>query len=264
VCNAQAIVGIKVTLCGLAAALVLATGCGSDDDAGGGDDKPTLTVSAAASLKRAFTTCADQYDQATIRFSFAGSDELAAQIRQGAKPDVFAAANTKLPEQLAAEGRLGTPTVFAGNRLVIAEPAGSPIAGIADLAKPNTELVIGDPSVPIGSYTRDVLGRLPAPQERAIIANVRSEEPDVAGIIGKLTQGAADAGFTYVTDVAGTDGKLKSVDLPSGIQPSVAYGAGVVQETPNAQQAQAFIDDVVSGACSKVMRQAGFLPPPSP
>ena len=38
-------------------------------------------------------------------------------------------------------------------------------------------------------------------QSEAILANVRSEEPDVAGIIGKLTQGAVDAGFVYVTDV---------------------------------------------------------------
>ena len=30
---------------------------------------------------------------------------------------------------------------------------------------------------------------------------MRSNEPDVKGIVGKLTQGAADAGFVYVTDV---------------------------------------------------------------
>ena len=53
------------------------------------------------------------YDGAQLRFSFAGSDELAAQIRKGVKPDVFAAANTKLPEALAKEGRVETPVVFA-------------------------------------------------------------------------------------------------------------------------------------------------------
>jgi molybdate transport system substrate-binding protein len=240
------------------AAVVVLVGCGSS----GSSSKPTLTVSAAASLKDAFTTCGQQFKDANVKFSFAGSDELAAQIRQGAQPNVFASANTKLPTQLFGEGKLSKPQVFAGNTLVIAVPKDSQITSIADLEKPGISIVIGDPSVPIGSYTRDVLGRLPPAQEKAILANVKSEEPDVAGIVGKLTQGAADAGFTYVSDVTGTKGALKAIDLPARLQPRVEYGAGIVKGTPNQQQSQAFIDDVKSGSCSKVMQQNGFLPAP--
>ena len=58
-----------------------------------------------------------------MQLSFAGSDELAAQIRAGAKPDVFAAANTKLPDELFAEGLVERPRVFAANKLVLAVPA---------------------------------------------------------------------------------------------------------------------------------------------
>ena len=68
--------------------------------------------------------------------------------------------------------------------------------------------------MPIGSYTRETLAKLPPAQEKAILANVRSNEPDVKGIVGKLTQGAADAGFVYVTDVNATNGKLKAIELP--------------------------------------------------
>ena len=248
------------TLACVAIAAVTVAGCGS---ASGGSSEPTLTVSAAASLKDAFTACAVRFKQAKLRFSFAGSDELAAQIRQGARPNLFASANTKLPEQLAGEGKLHQPTVFAANKLVIAVPKDSKIAGIPDLERPGTSLVIGAASVPVGSYTRQVLGRLPPVPRTAILANVKSEEPDVAGIVGKLTQGAADAGFTYVSDVAGTKGELKALDLPAGLQPRVAYGAGIVRGTPHQKQARAFIDEVTSGACSKAMRAAGFLPPPS-
>ena len=60
---------------------------------GGGSSKPALTVSAAASLKQAFTRYGTQFRDAQARFSFAGSDALAAQIEQGVKPDVYAAAN---------------------------------------------------------------------------------------------------------------------------------------------------------------------------
>ena len=91
-------------------------------------------MSAAASLKSAFEDYAKQFDAATVRYSFAGSDELAAQIRQGVKPDVYAAANTKLPDQLFKDGLVEKPTVFAGNRLVIAVPADSDIDSIDDLS----------------------------------------------------------------------------------------------------------------------------------
>ena len=74
--------------------------------------------------------------------------------------------------------------------------------------------MIGSESVPIGSYTRETLAKLPPDQEQAILANVRSNEPDVKGIVGKLTQGAADAGFVYVTDVNATGGELEAIELP--------------------------------------------------
>ena len=239
--------------------VVVAAGCGSS----AGGSKPTLTISAAASLKDAFTTCAQSFQQAKLKFSFAGSDQLAAQIRQGASPNVFASANTKLPDQLAAEGKLQKPQVFAGNKLVIAVPQNSKITGIADLEKPGTSLVIGDASVPIGSYTREVLGRLPPAQEKAILANVKSEEPDVSSIVGKLTQGAADAGFTYVTDVMGTKGRSRPSTCPRTCSRTWPTGRESSRGRPNTKESQAFIDDVISGSCSKVMQQNGFLPPPN-
>ena len=87
------------------AAIALGAGaCGGDDGSSGGGGTPPLTVSAAASLKTAFTDYGKQFQDADAKFSFAGSDELAAQIEQGVKPDVFAAANTKLPDALYDEG----------------------------------------------------------------------------------------------------------------------------------------------------------------
>jgi molybdate transport system substrate-binding protein len=239
------------------AALSLLAACGDDDDSGG---TPRLVVSAAASLTDALTQCSRDFDGADVRLSFAGSDELAAQIRQGVKPDVYAAANTSLPRELAQEGLLGQPVEFATNELVLAVPADDPkVASIADLAQPGIKLVIGAESVPVGSYTRDVLGRLPARQEAAILANVRSEEPDVKGVVGKLAQGAADAGFVYRTDLV--DG-LEAIALPPDLQPTVAYGAGVVEGAGQPEPAQDYLDGLTSGACADALREAGFGPPP--
>jgi molybdate transport system substrate-binding protein len=123
-------------------------------------------------------------------------------------------------------------------------------------------VVIGDDTVPIGSYTRQVLGRLPAVERSAILANVRSEEPDVSSIVGKLTEGAADAGFVYVTDVRATDGALKAIPLPDALQPDVAYAAAVVTGAPDHDLAERFVRGLrPAGSAQPFLRQAGFLPP---
>jgi molybdate transport system substrate-binding protein len=241
--------------CGLAA-------CGSDSSSGSGT--PSLSVSAASSLTAAFTAYGKQFTDADVKLSFGGSDDLAAQIRQGIHPDVFASANTSLPDDLYRAGLVERPTVFAGNRFVIAVPAGDDsIHSVADLAKPGVTIAAGSPTVPIGSYTRESLGRLPAGEAEAIEGNIASNEPDVAGIVGKLTQGAVDAGFVYVTDVQATNGKLRAIELPRSLQPVVAYGLAVVKGSKHPQQAKAFIGGLLHGAGQKALDAAGFLPPPA-
>jgi molybdate transport system substrate-binding protein len=242
----------------LAATLVAATlvaGCG-----GGG--RPALTVSAAASLKHAFTQYGHRFPQATVRFSFAGSDALAAQIEQGVRPDVFASANAVLPDALYAKDLVEKPTVFAANKLVLAVPAGSRIMALEGLERRGVSVAVGAPAVPVGSYTRTVLARLGAPQRRALEANVVDREPDVSGIVGKLTQGAVDAGFLYASDVAATRGALRAIALPAQLQPRVAYAATIVTGTSHTSQAQAFIAGLLRGAGARALREAGFLPPP--
>jgi molybdate transport system substrate-binding protein len=238
---------------------LVAVGCGSDDETAT-EEQPQLIVSAAASLSDALTACSKDFEGADVKLSFAGSDELAAQIRQGVKPDVYAAANTSLPEALDEEGLLGTPVEFATNELVIAVGGdGTAVERVEDLAEPGIDIAIGAESVPVGSYTREVLGRLPADLQEKIMANVRSEEPDVKGVVGKLTQGAADAGFVYVTDV--TEG-ITGVELPPELQPTVAYGAGVVEGSEQPELAQQYLDGLTDGACADALREEGFGPPP--
>jgi molybdate transport system substrate-binding protein len=247
---------------------LVVSACGSSSSGSGSGSsnasKPDLTVSAAASLKAAFTAYGQQFPQATVRYSFAGSDILAAQIEQGVKPDAFASANTKLPDMLYAKGLVSKPVTFAANKLVIAVPSGSAkVQSVADLEKPGVTIAIGSATVPIGAYTRKVLAKLGPAASAKILANVRSDESDVTGIVGKLTQGAVDAGFTYVTDVKATKGALKAIALPASVQPVVAYGVAIVKGGPHSAQAQQFISGLLSGAGQAQLQAAGFLPPPA-
>jgi molybdate transport system substrate-binding protein len=261
------------TLLGLAAAALAApilAGCGGggssssgSTDAGTGSSSSggTLIVLGASSLTEAVTKYGESFEGASVKTSFAGSDELAAQIQQGAKADVFASADTEYPRELFEAGLVEKPQVFARNELLVAVPQGSQIKSLADLTKPGTKIVIGDPSVPVGSYTRTVLGRLPAAQREAIVSNVVSEETEVASIVAKLEGGAADAGFVYVTDEKGAEG-LQPVAIEPKLQPDVEYGVAVVKSSGDKPAAEEFVAGLIEGEGQEDLREAGFLPPP--
>lgn len=245
----------------ITAALVVAVaGCGDDDAQG---ERPTLTVFAASSMREALEACAPGLSYANVRTSFGGSDQLAAQIRQGVQADVFVAANTELTTELTKEEKLDPPVAFASNVVAIGVPLGSKIDDISDLADDGVSVAIGSKDVPVGSYTRTMLDRLPADERRAILANVKTEEPDAKGVIGKLTQGAVDAGLVYTSDLTATKGRLGTIDIDKDLQPEAAYGAGVVTGTPQQEAAERFVDGLVDGPCHDALRARGFGPPPS-
>jgi molybdate transport system substrate-binding protein len=106
-----------------------------------------------------------------------------------------------------------------------------------------------------------VLDRLPGGEGDLILGNVRSNEPDVKGIVGKLTQGAADAGFTYVTDVTAAGEALEAIPLPPVVEPDVTYAAGVVRGAREPELAQRFVEELVEGGCADALAEGGFGKP---
>ena len=212
-----------------------------------------ITVFAAASLAQAFP----RIDRSP-RYSFAGSDQLALELQQGAPADVYAAASPKFPELLYRSGLLHKPVVFATNKLVVIVPRGNPahIASVYDLRRLGTRIVIGDKSVPIGAYTRQVLDTLGITND--VMQNVVSEETDVKGIVAKVALGEADAGFVYLTDARTAATQLKDVPLPSWAQPPVRYEIAVVKSSSRAAAARAFVRRVLSPRGRLVLKRAGF------
>ena len=230
------------------AAAVAALAAPSATTAGGG-----VTVFAAASLSQVFP----RIDRAP-RYSFAGSDQLALQLQQGAPADVYAAASPKYPELLYRKGLLRKPRAFATNRLVVLVPRANPaqIRSVYDLRRRGVKVVIGDDSVPIGSYTRQILDRLRITDD--VLANVVSRETDVKGIVAKVALGEADAGFAYVTDARPAAKKVATVALPRRAQPPIRYEIAVVRATKRSAAAAAFVKRVLSNRGRLTLRRAGF------
>ena len=217
-----------------------------------------ITVYAAASLTEVFPKIdpAEQY-------SFAGSDQLAFQIQQGAPADVYAAASPKYPDQLFSQGLVLKPVVFATNKLILLLPASNPagITSVFDLKKPGIKLLIGQKGVPIGDYTRTILKNLGL---SSVLSNVVSQETDVKNIVGKVVLGQADAGFVYLTDAKPVAGKVKVVRLPGWAQPKVRYEIAVVKASSNRAAAQAFVKRVLAKKGRTALAAAGFGLPKLP
>jgi molybdate transport system substrate-binding protein len=231
-------------------AVAVLAGCGGDARS----DEP-LTVFAAASLTEVLERLAPE-----ARFNFAGSDELATQLREGAHADVYAAASPRYPDALHDEGLVEAPRVFATNRLVVVVPRDNParIATLGDLARSGVKLVIGAEGVPVGDYTRIVLGRA---GRNDVLARVVSEEDDVKGVLGKVRLGEADAGFVYATDARAAGDAVRAIELPDAIQADVRYPVAVVRATERRDDARAFVELLLSLRGQTLLRDAGFGPP---
>ena len=214
-----------------------------------------ITVYAASSLTEVFP----QID-ARARYSFAGSDELALQIRQGAPADVFASASPKYTQDLYRRGLMERPRTFARNRLVLIVPRANPahIRTVFDLRRPGIRLVLAASSVPIGKYARQVLARLGL---SAALRNVVSDERDVKGVVGKVVLGEADAGLVYATDVKPVAGKVRAIAVPARGQPTVRYELAVVKASRHAAAAHAFVVRVLGEVGRGHLGAAGFLLP---
>ena len=195
---------------------------------------------------------------AAQRYSFGGSNTLAAQIQQGAPADVFASANMALPNQLYAKGLCSKPVVFTRNTLVIVVPKSNPagIRSVYDLTKPGIKLVVAGPGVPVGSYTLQILKNMNL--SASVLKNVVSQETDVREVLSKVALGEADAGFVYSTDAKTVPGRVTMIKVPAWAQPKVQYGICVVDASGNKADGQAFITKVLSRAGQAKLVAAGL------
>ncbi len=245
----------------LAAALLTPlTACGNDsgkaDDA---KEETTLTVLAAASLTDVFKSAGAAYEKAhpgtTVKFSFAGSQELAAQVRQGAPADALVTADTKTMDGLKHE--TAAPTVIAKNRLTIATAPGNPkkIEGLSDLSKNDLKVVLAAPEVPVGRYSKKVL------DDQHVTVKPVSQEPNVRAVLSKVSLGEADAGIVYVTDAAAAKDKVATVTVPDAQNAVASYPAAALKSSRHTTEAADFVKWLTSPEAQNLLRSAGFQQP---
>jgi molybdate transport system substrate-binding protein len=232
---------VRIALAALV--VIAATGCG-------GSARNGPTIFAASSLTDVFSKL-----DGDASYNFGGSDALAFQIEQGAPADVFASASPAETEALREKGLIERPRVFAHNRLVVIVPRDNP-AGVGswrDLARKDVSLVLAAPSVPAGDYARTALARLGITP-----GSVVSEEPDVRGVLTKVSLGGADAGIVYRTDARAGADHVREIPLPAHAQPNIDYTIAATVEAPSPDRASEFIDLVLGTDGRAALSNAGF------
>lgn len=235
----------------------------------------TLNVFAAASLQDVFTEMGKNFEAANpgtkVAFNFAGSQQLAQQIDQGAPADVFASANKAQMAAAIKSGRVisGAEHIFVRNRLVVIVPKENPgkVEKLQDLANPGLKLVLAAREVPVGQYTLDFLTKtltdtnFGVAYQGAVLKNVVSYEDNVRSVLSKVVLGEADAGVVYTTDVTKDAApKVTSIDIPDALNTVATYPIAALQDSKQADLAAKFVTYVLSDEGQQILASYGFIP----
>ena len=227
-----------------------------------------ITVSAAASLRNAFSEIGTIYEEQTgVRpnFNFAASGVLQQQIEAGAPVDVFASASPRQMDDVQSKGLIldETRRDFTGNSLVLVTPAdsGLDMRSFQDLTAAGVErIAIGNPkTVPAGQYAQELLtalGLWDELQPRFIPAeNVRQ-------VLDYVSRGEVEAGLVYASDAAIAEGRINiAAEAPKGSHEAIVYPIAVIKDSKNSAASIKFIELTLSETGQAILAKYGFAKP---
>lgn len=215
-----------------------------------------------------------QHAGITFRSNYASSAQLAIQLTQGARADLFASADyEQMTSALAQVPTASQPIPFASNQLALLVPDGNPagIHDLLDLAQPSTRLVLAVPGTPLRNYSDQLLERLVNQSTNGdelrnqIMENLVSEEENARQVVAKIALGEADAAFVYRSDVQSQIAQDSlQIDIPNEVQVEVRYPLVNLAEGNQQLWTEQFIQFILSPAGQEILMNWGFGPKPAP
>jgi molybdate transport system substrate-binding protein len=255
---------------------LLIAGCtpNGQDSPSSNSAEPTgeLLVFAASSLTEAFRAIEKDFEEEhptiQVTLNLAGTQTLRAQIENGARAQVLAAANPNHMRILREKKLVDAPALFAHNTLIIVTPKDNPagLESVADLPKAK-RLVLAGEVVPIGIYTKQMLKRASRPSAlgseffQRVLKSVVSRETNVRQTLQKVLLGEADAAIVYATDAAAAGNKVKAIRIPREYNVTATYPIATVTGAPRPHLGQRFVAFVRSRRGKARLKEFGFSTP---
>lgn len=229
-----------------------------------------IIVLAAASLTESFNDIGENLKKdknIEASFNFAGSQQLVSLIEQDVNADVFVSADNKNMNKVIDEKKVSKSVIFTKNELVIGKykKSSASINSLKDLAKPGIKIIVGDKSVPCGSYFYKALQKalqdkvIDKAEHDKILANIKSNELNVKDIVSKVNLGEADVGIVYKTDINKKNkDRIQIIEDKEFSKLKVEYPIAVINVSKNKKAAQEFIDYVTSTKGKNILKNYGF------
>ena len=240
-----------------------------------------VVVFAAASMTETLTEIGEMYKKAapnvTLTFNFDSSGTLKTQIEEGAECDLFISAGQKQMNQLDIEAdpkvnedgldfvEEGTRINLLENKVTLAVPDDNPkgienfdgmIEGLKD---GSILLAMGNSDVPVGQYTQKILKFYEMNEEELAAAGVITYGSNVKEVTTQVKEGTVDCGVIYCTDAFSAG--LTVVDSATAeMCGQVIYPAAVMNTSDCKEEAQAFLDYLITDDAMAVFEAVGFVP----
>lgn len=225
-----------------------------------------VVVFAAASLKTALDPIAASFQEQTghrVTISYAGSNALARQIRDGAPADIFISSSVQWMDAVEESGELveGTRTDLLGNRLVLIahDPAAAPVspvpgfdlAGMLDGGKLAMAMV---DSVPAGQYGKAALTALGVWD--AVGPSV-AQADNVRAALALVATGEAPYGIVYATDAAADPDVHVVGTFPAEAHDPIVYPIALLKNAADDADRE-FLEALSTPEADAVLEAAGF------
>jgi molybdate transport system substrate-binding protein len=225
-------------------AILIGTGCSTTEQ-----DGKVVTVFAASSLSTAFVQIEKDYEVANegvdVRISFGSSDQLAAQIEDGAEVDLIATADRVTAERVASD-KLAIKRIAGNSLAIMTERTIATPKSLAELQMSGLTVVIGAPDTPIGRYTASALAAA------GVRLEPKSLEPNSKAVISKVRLGEVDAAIVYASDARTAGDQFAYVAIPSSGE-NIELDAVALRP-----QGNDLLEFVLSDTGQQILRTNGF------
>lgn len=253
-----------ITAFALAMSMMILTSCSSDKEANN-EEKPEVTVLAAASLTDALDEIIAEFEKDSdckITPSYAGSGDLVQQIEGGAPCDIFISASKGNMDQLEEGGYIDTETrqdLLQNTLTLISTVEKKDVVSMDSLTSADVgTIAVGEPeTVPAGKYASQVFDNLKITDQ---LTDKIVYAKDVRAVLNYVETGDADCGFVYRTDALLMDEANGVIigDVDESLHDAIVYPAAIMAEPPAGDHAAEFFEFMKSDFAKKVFEKYGF------